>query len=183
MTTSSGSFTESQLHLECSWKSMSQAAKATSEKFLELLPTCGVKGKSLYRVVYRMGELFSKLQKKDSQSENEINHFTISGGFPDLDDSNLDLVRELEKYKAITLRLGTKTKDRFDSRGVDINLSPNFSPFFGISYRIKKSVYLNQKQCEFLLSGDDKSWGELESKIVRSEALNTVTQLGLFSES
>lgn len=175
-------FSSDKLNLTCSWKSMTQAARATSEKFLELLPTCGSKGKSLHRVVYRMGELFSKLQKKESQSENEVNHFTISGGFPDLNEDELELIRELEKYKAVKLRLGTKTKDKENSRGVDIKLSPNFSPFFGISYRRKKSVYINQKQCEELLSSSDKSWQELEQKLVKSDLPNTIKQMGLFGE-
>lgn len=175
-------FSNEELDLKCNWKAMTQAARVTSEKFLDILPTYGSRGKSLHKVVYRMGELFNKLQRKESQSENEINHFTISGGFPDLEEDGLELIRELEKYKAIKLRLGTKTKDKENSRGVDIKLSPNFSPFFGISYRRKKSVYISQEQCEHLLSGSDKLWKELELKLLKSDVPNNISQMGLFGE-
>lgn len=55
-----------------------KATKATSTAQLEKIEELGSNGIHLKRLAKRLGSLFSLSQKRKSQSESEVNHFTIA---------------------------------------------------------------------------------------------------------
>ena len=124
-----------------------------SESIINTVSGFGVYGPQLYALALCLGSIFRLRHRSDKQSEPEINHFTIAGG--ELGESLNRYLLEAEKWSVLFVSRETKMKT-LGVIGSDYTLNPIFSPYFQISYRKKRSLYLNASQLLQMLEGEQQ---------------------------
>lgn len=129
-----------------------EAAHAVSEDIFADIPQLGSYGERLLEIAGRLGKLFQAFNRRPSQSEPEINHFSIN----ESDRSNLSpqseaLLKEAKIWSVLYEGHDTKNKSNFDIAQTDLILNPIFAPHFRISYRKRRKVTLKAGQLEVLL--------------------------------
>ncbi|WP_199746497.1 hypothetical protein [Erwinia sp. 198] len=140
----------------------SQATIKTSRLEFEKISDLGPHGLHLKKVANRLGKIFSYSQSRRTQSEVEINHFTLDlSNEMELDEKTITLLNEAIIWSVLIEEKSTKTKSNESFETKDYLLHPVLSPYFGISYRKKKKLKLNKDQTNVIFSGDDKSFNSL----------------------
>ena len=131
-----------------------QAAEQASEIALLEVERLGTCGPQLLEIITRLGKLFAAAQRRPSQSEVEINHFSIDDSDKiELTAESKELLRQAEIWSIFYKERYTKNKSDYDLAQTDIIPNPNFSPYFRISYRKKKKITLSGSQVNLLLTG------------------------------
>lgn len=138
------------------------AARAASEEILNEAPTYGRLGGKIRAFIYNLGHIFEFSHMRKTQSESEVNHFSIKGGFSSLDEIDAKFLSEAEKWGVLYQEKGTKNKDKSNPDNSDWILNPIYAPFFFISYRKKRKIDLSPEEFRILHSGDESNRLDLE---------------------
>jgi hypothetical protein len=140
-----------------------EAAHNCSRLELEKIDELGKHGEKLRFIANRLGSFFQLIQKRKSQSETEVNHFSIKVTDNDqLDDVTKTLLSEAVIWSIlIEIEGATKRKDLTNITSNEYMLHPIYSPHFGISYRRKKKFEFSADQIKIIFSGSEESYLEL----------------------
>lgn len=165
-----------------------QAAEQVSETSLAEIERLGLRGTQLLEVMRRLGLLFAAAHRRPSQSEVEINHFSIDqSDRVGLSAESKELIEQAKIWSVFYEEQYTKNKSDYDQAQTDIIPNPLYSPIFRISYRKKKKLTLTATQVNILMTGS----GEQFDAVLRDyserwrtsddvNSLTTPTTLGLF---
>ncbi|MCY9864277.1 hypothetical protein OTK49_17310 [Vibrio coralliirubri] len=139
-----------------------EATKFTSKLELDKISDLGCDGKFLKRIARRLGKLFAYSQSRKSQSEPEVNHFSI----PMSDKSSLKpevskLINECLMWSVLYEEEGTKNKSVTSIEEYDYVLHPVLSAHFGISSSKKRKLSLSIDDIETLFIGDDNDFANV----------------------
>lgn len=144
---------------EISTLSVETQAKATfmtSSLELEKISDLGANGMHLKRVARRLGILFSHSQNRRSQSEPEINHFTLDlSDKTQLSEKTQKLLNEALVWSVLFEEESTKTKSEDTTETKDYILHPVLSACFKISYRKKRKLKLKAIEIEAIFNGEE----------------------------
>lgn len=141
------------------------AARETSDLLLEKVAQLGDDGRLLQRAVKRLGRLFEIAHQRPTQSEPEINHFSIKEADKlGLSDQTQQLLRQALIWSVIYEEPDTKNKN--ESTAVQTDHVPNaiFSPHFGISYRKRRKTLLTAAEVNTIFEGADQDFESLLSQ-------------------
>lgn len=139
------------------------AVRSASEDILNEAPSYGRMGSRLRAFIYNLGHIFEYSQMRRTQSEPEVNHFSIKGGYSNLDEDDIKFLSEAEKWGVLYKEKSTKEKDKSNPDSVEWILNPVYSPFFVISYRKKRKIEFTSEQFKILHSGSSVSQTSLET--------------------
>ncbi|WDE12035.1 hypothetical protein [Thalassomonas haliotis] len=172
----------------------SEAAVESSRLEIEKVDELGQHGEKLRFIVNRLGLFFQLIQKRKSQSENEVNHFSIKASDDLLtDETTKTLIDEAIIWSVLVEEVGdTKRKSANEASSKEYMLHPIFSPHFGISYRRKKKFDFTLDEIDVIFSGSEKDYVNLCKNYQKKWKLNTdesektesarVIQQGLFDD-
>lgn len=153
-----------------------KATKATSTAQLEKIEELGSNGIHLKRLAKRLGSLFSLSQKRKSQSESEVNHFTIAlSDISLLEHDTERLLNEALVWSVLFQTRGTKAKSNNDVEMIDYILHPVLSCHFGISPRKKRKLKFNAEQIEIICYGKESEFNNLKNKFTKQWGLDSST--------
>lgn len=147
---------------EISIYSQSYATKKASELEIDKIPDLGAQGIHLKRVAKRLGKVFNYSQSRRSQSESEVNHFTLDmTDKSSLSETTQVLLNESLVWSVLIETESTKSKSNDNLEEKDYLLHPVLSPYFGISHRKKRKIKFSVPELEIIFSGDDAKFSEL----------------------
>jgi hypothetical protein len=130
------------------------AAEQVGELSLHEIERLGLQGTQLLDIMKRLGRLFAAAHRRPSQSEVEINHFSIDqSDRVDLSPATRELIRQAKIWSVFYEEGDTKNKSNYDIAQNDIIPNPIFSPYFRISYRKKKKITLTAAQVNVIMTG------------------------------
>jgi hypothetical protein len=112
--------------------------------------------------------LCSLYQSRLSQSEPEINHFSIEGGETAVTGEYKNYLDECEKWGILSKTKATKTKAREIIDDFDWVFNPIYAPKFGISYRKKRKLILTHAEIQILFNPDKSKYEELFQRVRHS---------------
>lgn len=137
-----------------------EAAIESSRLEIEKVDELGQHGEKLRFIVNRLGLFFQLIQKRKSQSENEVNHFSIKVSDDSLiDETTKALLNEAVIWSILIEEVGdTKRKSAHDISSKEYMLHPIFSPHFGISYRRKKKFEFSLLEIKTIFTGSEKDY-------------------------
>ena len=148
-----------------------QAEAAASSSRLELVKVdeLGRHGEKLRFIANRLGLFFQLLQKRKSQSETEVNHFSIKiTDTNQLDATTKTLLEEAVIWSVLVEIEGdTKRKSVTDISSTEYMLHPIYSPHFGISFRRKKKFEFSIAQIQTIFSGSESDYVKLCSEFAK----------------
>lgn len=158
------------------------AAKQVSDKLFQDILQLGRHGVELLEVTGRLGRVFEAFNRRRSQSEPEINHFSIDNA----DRHNLSsraelLLREAKIWSVLYEAKDTKNKSDYDIAQTDLILNPIYAPHFNISYRKRRKVTLHASQADVLLCQSTAQYDVVLKQLVEpSERDDGEAPLALF---
>ncbi|GAB1038962.1 hypothetical protein [Shewanella algae] len=140
-----------------------EAAVESSRLEIEKIDELGRHGEKLRFIVNRLGLFFQLLQKRKSQSENEVNHFSIKVSDDTLlDETTKKLLEEASVWSILIEIIGdTKRKSSQDASSKEYMLHPIFAPHFGISFRRKKKFDFSTEEITTIFSGSEQEYVSL----------------------
>ncbi len=138
--------------LKVSAETQATAAKQVSDKLFQDILQLGANGSRLLEITGRLGRVFEAFNRRRSQSEPEVNHFSIDNA----DRSSLStqaeqLLREAKIWSVLYEAKDTKNKSDYDIAQTDLILNPIYAPHFGISFRKRRKVTLRAPHADILL--------------------------------
>ncbi len=143
------------------------AAKQVSDKLFQDILQLGAHGNKLLEITGRLGRVFEAFNRRRSQSEPEVNHFSIDNA----DRSNLSsqaeqLLREAKIWSVLYEAKDTKNKSDYDIAQTDLILNPIYAPHFGISFRKRRKVTLRAPHADILLCQSTSQYEAVLKKLV-----------------
>ncbi len=170
--------------LVVSEENQAEAAKQVSETLLLEIEHLGLQGAQLLQAVRRLGRIFEVAHRRTSQSEPEINHFSIDEtDRVALSDEAKALLTQAKIWSVIYEEQDTKNKSNYDLAQTDMVPNPIFSPYFGISYRKKRKLTLSAAQVNTLLVGSGAQFEQVLKEFAAKWDVNEPTIIpnrGLF---
>lgn len=139
--------------------------------------------KQLLDFTDHLGRLFEVLAKSPSQSEPEINHFSLSG---DPGGEPWNQFFQTAYAESILLRFkGNKQKSDADLQSDDWQLNPCFAPHYGFSPRRKKKLgTLSSADMYTLFSGSHEEYQKLQDRYKKKlEEATPSSQESLFGKA
>lgn len=128
------------------------AAKVVSEDVFADVFQLGSNGAHLLELAGRLGKLFQAYNRRASQSEPEINHFSIKASDREKLSSEAEaLLRQAKIWSVLYEEQDTKNKSNYDIAATDLILNPIYAPHFRISYRKRRKVTLQAGHVEVIL--------------------------------
>ena len=128
------------------------AAKVVSEDVFADVFQLGSNGAHLLELAGRLGKLFQAYNRRASQSEPEINHFSIKASDREkLTPEAEALLRQAKIWSVLYEEQDTKNKSNYDIAATDLILNPIYAPHFRISYRKRRKVTLQAGHVEVIL--------------------------------
>lgn len=161
------------------------AADQVSETFLLEIEHLGLQGSKLLEIVRRLGRIFSAAHKRPSQSEVEINHFSINESDRlSLTEEAKDLINQGKIWSIFFEEQDTKNKSPDEFSQTDIIPNPIFSPYFRISYRKKKKLTLSATEVNTIMTGTGAQFDAILQKYSKKWQIDpsdlTPTQESMF---
>lgn len=139
-------------HLHVDPNVQAAAAKQVSDLLFKDVLQLGQSGDRLLEITRRLGLMFEAFNRRRSQSEPEINHFSIDqADRTELSAAALQLLREAKIWSVLYEEKDTKNKSDYDIAQTDLILNHIFAPHFNISYRKRRKVTLKAWQVDVLL--------------------------------
>lgn len=167
----------------------SRATKKTSGLELEKISDLGSHGSHLKKIATRLGKIYSYSQIRKSQSEVEINHFSLDlSDETELNEDTRTLLNEAIIWSVLIEEHSTKQKNLESLEIKDYVLHPVLSAHFGISYRKKKKLKLTKDSLTVIFTADDNKFNRLLKNFINKWDLDeeplentndVVKQLGL----
>jgi hypothetical protein len=130
-----------------------ESARQASADFLREIRSSGPYGNQLYDFACALGKLFALAHRRPSQSEPEINHFSIREGVAALSSSDREFLDEATKWSVLIELEETKTKSESSFTGTEWMLAPIYAPYFRITFRKKRRVELTRDELTVLING------------------------------
>ncbi len=128
------------------------AAKVVSEAVFADVFQLGSNGAHLLELAGRLGKLFQAFNRRASQSEPEINHFSVKASDREkLTPEAEALLRQAKIWSVLYEEQDTKNKSNYDIAATDLILNPIYAPHFRISYRKRRKVTLQAGHLEVIL--------------------------------
>ena len=157
-----------------------EAAEHASKSLLSEVRSFGAMGTRLYSFVLRLGSLFALAQQRPSQSEPEINHFSIVG---DLITPQQEFLSEAVKWSVLFEEPITKKKNpETDQEGNQYFLNPIYAPYFQISYRRKRRLEFTSVDFSTLAEGSYSDVRDLLKRYQSKWSISSIEgNLPLFS--
>lgn len=170
--------------LRVSEEHQAEAAKQVSETLLLEIEHLGLHGGLLLQAMRRLGRIFEVAHRRTSQSEPEINHFSIddSDKIALSDEAKLLLI-QAKIWSVLYEQQDTKNKSNYDLAQTDIVPNPIFAPYFGISYRKKRKLTLSAAQVNAILVGSGEQFEQVIKEFAAKWDVSEVavgTTRGLF---
>lgn len=128
-----------------------EAVKVASDLLLKEVLSAGKFGNRLHALALSLGTIFREKHRLVTQSEPEINHFTITGDEPT--ERLVDYLREAVKWSVLYEDPETKKKN-MGVQYSDYVLNPIFAGYFQISWRKKRSLRIAARDVLDLLESD-----------------------------
>jgi hypothetical protein len=159
-----------------------RSAVEASNSLLAEVVRFGSCGEQLLGFVKRLGFLYELSQKRISQSECEVNHFSLN----ESDESRLSenakfVIREAKRWSVIFEESdATKSKNASEVATSDYVLNPIYAPKFGISIRKNRKITLTTPDVEALIQGNTDSWKGMVNRYINKWE-NDQLQEDLFS--
>lgn len=139
-------------HLKVSADIQAIAAKQVSDKLFQDILQLGANGSKLLEITGRLGRVFEAFNRRRSQSEPEVNHFSIdNANRSSLSTQAEQLLREAKIWSVLYEAKDTKNKSDYDIAQTDLILNPIYAPHFGISFRKRRKVTLRAPHADILL--------------------------------
>ena len=139
-------------HLTVDAATQATAAKQVSDALFEDILQLGQYGDRLLEITRRLGLMFEAFNRRRSQSEPEINHFSIDhADRVALTIPASQLIREAKIWSVLYEEKDTKNKTDYDVAQSDLILNRIFAPHFNISYRKRRKITLKARHVEVLL--------------------------------
>jgi len=139
-----------------------RAAVKISRKLTDEIKQFGHCGDQLHGLAIRLGSLFELAQRRESQSEPEVNHFSITTSDESrLSEDTKNILIEAKIWSVLIEDIDTKNKTDFEMSTSDYILNPIYAPKFGISYRKIRKLTFNANVVSVILSGVDEEWLKL----------------------
>ncbi|PTV50780.1 hypothetical protein [Acinetobacter pittii] len=179
--TFSNSFTTSENELSIQKNIQHQAALETSELFFKELDSMKPVITPLKSLCLRLGMIFSVYHDRNSQSEAEINHFTISDPI-NISTELQNKINDAVKWGIVYQTKATKEKDVNNFISLyDYVLNPIFSPHFYISYRKKRKIKISASEVNMLFESKQEDFlnfiKDLESQLNPNEQMKVKPEL------
>jgi hypothetical protein len=153
-----------------SYKHQAQAARQVSDAMFEDVPQLGLHGERLREMVRRLGAIFEALNRRPSQSEPEVNHFSIDHADKEgLSEDALLVLKEARTWSVLYEEPDTKNKRDYDVAQSDWVLNRIFAPRFGVSYRKRRKLTLKATQVNTILSQSSLAFESLLKELVEPE--------------
>jgi len=128
----------------------------------------------------RLGSIFESAQRRPSQSEPEINHFSINDSQRvALDSEVVSLIKDGLMWSVLYETSDTKNKSDYDIMQNDYVPNPIFAPYFGISYRKKRKLSLSASEVNTLYIGSGEQFKALLKDYVDKWEEPTETEVGI----
>nr|CBA32678.1 hypothetical protein Csp_D33350 [Curvibacter putative symbiont of Hydra magnipapillata] len=154
-----GSVQSTALSVDVPVELQAEAAEQVSETFLNEILRLGLQGTQLLEIMRRLGRLFEAAHRRPSQSEVEINHFSIDeSDRVGLSKESKDLITQAKIWSVFYEEQDTKNKSNYDLVQTDIIPNRIFCPSFGISYRKKKKLTLTAAQVNTIMTGSGEQF-------------------------
>lgn len=134
-------------------ESQAVAVRRASEDLYREINGISVYGSQLSAFVRDIGAIFQIAHSRKSQSEPEINHFSVVLDGHRTDDDLKIFFDEAEKWGVLFPEKSTKHKANQDATETEYVLNPIYSPYFMISYAKKRKIVLNYRDVGILLKG------------------------------
>ena len=171
---------DSQLLID--YKTQHISAMQTSEILFREISSFMPHGKKLKVFCGRLGEIFGLYQERSSQSEPEITHFNINGGFQSLCDEDQEFLKEAEKWGILSRANSTKGKSLDRKDDWDWILNPIYSPYFFISYRKIRKTYFKPEEISALISETGENYNAVLSIRRKVTEVNETVDSGEISQ-
>ncbi|MCW8830317.1 MAG: hypothetical protein OQK32_02235 [Gammaproteobacteria bacterium] len=156
-----------------------EAARQASADLISEVRTFGRYGEQLHTFLLRLGSIFAESQRRPSQSEPEVTHFSITKG-SNVSGSALKILREATKWSVLYEARETKKKDPSNPESYEYVLNPIYAPYFHISYRKRRKLELSSIELNVLVEGTIDQFKEIYKKYRAKWELNTNQSLSLF---
>lgn len=153
-----------------------ESARQTSSDFLREVRSFGHSGNQLWDFANGLGRLFAAAHKRPTQSEPEINHFSIIGGAAALDEEERELLVEATKWSVLFEFDETKIKGSVDGADSEWMLAPIYAPHFNITFRKKRCLELARDDVRRLMTGDTYERTQLIKKFEKRWAIDVADQ-------
>lgn len=158
-----------------------QAVRQVSDSLFQGITQLGLQGEKLLEVVQRLGQLFEAFNRRRSQSESEINHFSIDeADRSHLSNASVQILKEAKVWSVLYEEKETKNKGDYDVAQSDWILNQIYCPHFNISYRKRKKVTLKAGQVDTILSGSYAQFETFLKSFVSSDEM--VSQANINTE-
>lgn len=147
-----------------------QAAQQVSDAMFEDIVQLGPHGERLLDFARRLGRLFEGYNKRRSQSEPEINHFSINtADSAQLPETAQTILREAKIWSVLWESVDTKNKAEYDASQYELVLNAIYAPHFKISYRKRRKITLTAAQLDTILTESDGQFEVLLKQLVDSQ--------------
>ena len=145
-----------------------KATKRSSFIELEKFSELGARGSDLKRLAVRLGKIFKLSQRRASQSEPEVNHFSVNQtDLEFMEDEIKELLREAKVWNLIFEEPSTKNKNGEEISTQEYILHPILSPCLGISYRKKRKLSFSSDEISDIMVGSDEKFRFLVDKYMK----------------
>ncbi len=152
------------LNLPFDVNKQAEAAGKASTHFLGEVRSFGPLGNQLYTFVFRLGSLFELAQRRLTQSEPEVSHFSIRRGDGEWTDQDQKFLNEAVKWSVLFEHIeDTKKKGIHQPQTSEYILNPIYAPYFHISYRKKRKLDLSTGDVICLIKGSLDEYSRLLS--------------------
>lgn len=143
-----------------SYDVQARAASKASQMLLGEVVRFGSCGEQLLGFIKRLGFLFELSQKRLSQSESEVNHFSLGESDESrLSDNARIILGEAKRWSVLFEEQdATKSKSTSEVASADYILNPVYAPKFGISIRKNRKITIGTPDLEVLINGDANDW-------------------------
>lgn len=159
---------EGQLRVDPEKQAM--AAKQVSDALFQDILELGSYGARLLEIANRLGRIFEAFNRRRSQSEAEINHFSIDqADQQDLSPASQQLIREAKVWSVLYEEKDTKNKSDYDVSQSDLVLNRIYAPHFNISYRKRKKITLRAGEVDVILLQSSAQFELLLKTLVEPE--------------
>lgn len=152
------------------------AAKQVSDALFQDILELGSFGARLLEIANRLGRVFEAFNRRRSQSEAEINHFSIDqADQQDLSPASQQVIREAKVWSVLYEEKDTKNKSDYDVSQSDLVLNRIYSPRFNISYRKRKKITLRAGEVDVIMLQSAAQFELLLKTLVEPDDLDRPT--------
>ncbi|AOE70916.1 hypothetical protein A7317_29075 [Pseudomonas fluorescens] len=164
--------------LRVDYDTQATAVKQVSDAMFGDIMQLGPQGYRLLEFARRLGGLFEAYNRRRSQSEPEINHFSIN----EADTSGLSadaqtILREAKIWSVLRETKDTKNKAEVDTAQFELVLNAIYAPHFRISYRKRRKITLTAAELDIILSQSDSNFETLVKQLVDSQDDDITAQI------